>query len=101
MPTWSEKVAESLRRVRRPDVDPFSALEVQFALARVESLIAAVLSDTSRFARGHHLQAARLAHDHLLNEACRLAGITDLPDDDAGLRRVMAEVELRNRGWSW
>lgn len=101
MPTWSEKVAESLRRVRRPDVDPFSVLEVQISLTRVEGLIATLLADKSRFARGHHLRAARLAYDHLLEEACQLAGITDLPDGDRGLRRVMAEAELRNRGWNW
>jgi hypothetical protein len=101
MPTWQEKVAESLlKHVRRNDVNPFSALEVQISLSRVDAHIAALLDDESRFARGHHLIAARMAYDKLLDQACRLAGVTDLPEDK-DVRRVIAEAELRNRGWSW
>ncbi len=101
MPTWQEKVADTLlRRVRRVDVDPFSALEVQVSLGRVETHIEALLADESRFARGHHLRAARLAYDHLLDQACRMAEVTDLPRDPQ-VRRVLAEAELRSRGWTW
>ncbi len=101
MPTWQAKVAESLmRRVRRGDVNPFSALEVQVSLARVEAHIESLLEDEQRFARGHHLRAARMAYDHLLEQACRMAGVTDLPDDRQ-VRRVIAEAELRSRGWTW
>lgn len=99
--TWQARVADSLRRMRRPDVDPFSALEVQLSLTRIEARIAGLLADESRFARGHHLRAARLARANLLEEACRLAGIEDLPEGDGALRRMMAEAELRSRGWDW
>jgi hypothetical protein len=90
-----------LRRLRRDDVDPFSTFEVQVALGRVEQRIAELLADESRFARGHHLRAARLARANLLDEACRLAGVVDLPEGDSALRRMMAELELRSRGWDW
>lgn len=89
-----------LPRRRRTVVDPFSALEVQLALSRIEGEIAALQHDDGRFARGHHLIAARLAFDQLLDQACRLAGVHELPESGS-LRRMMAEVELRARGWSW
>jgi hypothetical protein len=100
MPTWQEKVADSIRRVRKPDTNPFSVLEVQMSLSRVDGEIEALLTDDKRFARGHHLKAARLAYDHLIEQACRLADITDLPQDRS-VRRVVAEAELRSRGWTW
>lgn len=124
MGSWSQRVGESLRllrggaparpadlrgvaprgsipRRRRWDVDPFCALEVQLSLSRVEAEIAALLNDgDGEFAKGHHLTAARIAFDQLLDEACRLAGVGDLPDTRA-LRRVVAEAELRTRGWTW
>lgn len=112
MPRWSG-VTDSLRRARqgaaggliprrrRWDVDPFSALEVQLALGRLEEEIVRLLRhDDDRFARGHHVMAARLAFDQVLEEACRLAGITDLPESPS-LRRIVAEAELRTRGWTW
>jgi hypothetical protein len=70
------------------------------ALGRIEAEIVALQRDDGRFARGSHLIAARLAFDQLLDEACRLAGVHDLPEGGT-LRRMMAEVELRSRGWSW
>jgi hypothetical protein len=81
-------------------VDPFGALEVQLALTRVEREIEGLLADDGRFARGHHLAAARLAYDQLLSQACRLAGVDGLPEQ-RGLCRLMAEAELRTRGWTW
>jgi ABC-type arginine transport system ATPase subunit len=87
-------------RTQRSTVDPFSALEVQLALARVERLIADLQRDDRRFARAHHLYSALAAYDRLLDEACRLA---DVPASDAvgDTRRLLAEVELRARGWTW
>lgn len=87
-------------RAQRSTVDPFSALEVQLALARVERLIADLQRDDRRFARAHHLYSALAAYDRLLDEACRLAGV---PDSDAvgDTRRLLSEVELRARGWTW
>lgn len=104
MPTWQERIVETveslLGRSRRADVDPFSALEVQISLGRLESHIEQLMADERRFARGHHVKAARMAYDHLLDRACRMAGVEDLPQD-AQVRRVLAEAELRSRGWTW
>jgi hypothetical protein len=87
-------------RTQPTSVDPFSALEVQMALARVERLIADLQRDDRRFARAHHLYAAIAAYDRLLDEACRLAGVTDV-GGRGDTRRLLAEVELRARGWTW
>jgi hypothetical protein len=40
------------------------------------------------------------AYDRLLDEACRLAGVP-APDGTGDARRLLAEVELRARGWNW
>ena len=98
--TALQTLARWASRVQRPNVDPFSALEVQLALARVERLIADLQYDDRRFARAHHLYSAIAAYDRLLDEACRLAGIP-APDAVGDTRRLLAEVELRARGWSW
>lgn len=95
---WSD-LPRTLRRGRTP-VDPFSALEVQLALGRLEAMVERLQRDDGRFARAHHLHAARSAYDQALEDACRMAGVTSLPEGGA-LRRVLAEAELRTRGWSW
>jgi hypothetical protein len=87
-------------RTQRSSVDPFSALEVQLALSRVERLIADLQRDDRRFARAHHLYSAIAAYDRLLDEACRLAGVP-VPEGVGDTRRLLAEVELRARGWTW
>jgi hypothetical protein len=87
-------------RTQRSTVDPFSALEVQMALTRVERLIADLQRDDRRFARAHHLYSAVAAYDRLLDEACRLAGVP-VQEGSGDTRRMLAEVELRARGWSW
>jgi hypothetical protein len=95
MITWTSRSGRG-RRV----VDPFCALEVQVALARVERLVADLQRDDRRFAQAHHLYAAVAAYDRLLTEACALAGV-ELPEGEGDTRRLLAEVELRARGWSW
>jgi hypothetical protein len=85
---------------RRRDVDPFRALEVQSSLARIERTMAEIEADDGRFAKAHHLRALRIAYDLLLDEACHLANIDELPDIGP-LRRVVAEAELGSRGWTW
>ena len=95
MITWTRLAGRGRR-----DVDPFCALEVQLALARVERLVADLQRDDRRFARAHHLYSAMAAYDRLLTEACALAGV-ELPEGDSDTRRLLAEVELRGRGWSW
>ena len=95
MITWTGRTGRGRR-----DVDPFSALEVQLALARIERLISDLQRDDRRFARAHHLYSAVAAYDRLLTEACALAGV-ELPQGEGDTRRLLAEVELRARGWSW
>ncbi len=95
MITWTSRSGRGRR-----DVDPFCALEVQVALARVERLVANLHRDDRRFAQAHHLYAAVSAYDRLLTEACALAGV-ELPEGEGDTRRLLAEVELRARGWSW
>ena len=95
MITWTSRSGRGRR-----DVDPFCALEVQVALARVERLVENLQRDDRRFAQAHHLYAAVAAYDRLLTEACALAGI-ELPEGEGDSRRLLAEVELRGRGWSW
>ncbi|HVN13927.1 MAG TPA: hypothetical protein VMT69_17685 [Kineosporiaceae bacterium] len=87
-------------RTQRSTVDPFSALEVQLALGRVERLIDDLQRDHRRFARAHHLYSAIAAYDRLLDEACRLAGVP-VQEGAGDSRRLLAEVELRARGWTW
>jgi hypothetical protein len=92
MITWTRR--------RRDEDDPFRVLEVQSSLARIERTIVEIEADDSRFARAHHLRALRIAYDLLLDEACRLADVPELPDVGS-LRRVVAEAELGSRGWTW
>jgi len=86
MITWTSRSGRGRR-----DVDPFCALEVQVALARVERLVANLQRDDRRFAQAHHLYAAVAAYDRLLTEACALAGI-ELPEGEGDTRRLLAEV---------
>jgi hypothetical protein len=85
---------------RRPVIDPFATLEVQLALSRLDQEIARIQRDDAGFARAHHLSAAVAAYGQALDEACRLAGITPAASGRR-LRRVLAEAELRSRGWDW
>ncbi len=88
------------RTARRRDIDPFCALEVQISLGRLERELAELELADDLFARAHHLYAARLAYDQLLGEACGLAGVMGLPERGP-VRRLLAEAELRARGWTW
>ncbi len=76
-------------------------LEVQLAMSRLNLEIARIRQDDHGFARAHHLRAAQTAYDEALSEACRLASVP-LPDPVSGaVPRLVAEVELQTRGWSW
>jgi hypothetical protein len=71
------------------------------SLSRLDREIADLHGEQSpRFALAHHLYATYAAYDQALAEACVLAGIGELPDA-APFRRVLAEAELRARGWHW
>ena len=85
---------------RRLPADPFTTLEVQLALSRLDAEILRIQQDDRGFARAHHLTAAVAAYSQALDEACRLAGIST-SGCGPGLRRVLAEAELRSRGWDW
>ena len=103
MTTWLSVMGRAwpLPRRRRPPVDPFRTLEVQSALSRLDHEIAELLyRDEPLFARAHHLHAAVAAYGQALDEACGLAGVA-LPSAGPALRRVLAEAELRTRGWEW
>jgi hypothetical protein len=67
---------------RRELTDPFTTLEVQLALTRLDREIARIRADDVSFARAHHLIAAQLAYGQALEEACRLAGV---PSEDLEL----------------
>jgi hypothetical protein len=95
MKTWTRWL-----NAQRQPVDPFSALEVQMALGRIERLIGDLQRDDRRFAKAHHLYAAIAAYDRLLDEACALAGVP-APGGNGDEHRLLAEVELRTRGWTW
>jgi hypothetical protein len=101
MVVWVRWGSGTRRETRRERVDPFRTLEVQLALSRLQQEIDDLLAGCAvRFAQGHHLRAAELAYDQLLVEACRMADVPGLPEGRP-LRRVIAEAELRTRGWSW
>lgn len=98
-----------VRRVRRaahggaddaPVCPPAVQAELTASLARLDREISRVRRCEHAYARAHHLHAAVRAYGDVLDEACRAAGV-EQADGDESLRRVMAEVELRSRGWSW
>ncbi len=103
MSAWSERAGRTLRGPGRrlpSSVNPFDSLEVQMALSRLERLIADLEVENGRFARAHHLRAARDAYGQALGEACRLAGV-EMRVDGRELSRDRIETELRSRGWWW
>ncbi|MGF1661296.1 MAG: hypothetical protein ACFCVG_02290 [Kineosporiaceae bacterium] len=92
-----------LRRVVGTDCrhpDPARVAELTAALARLDREIARIRRSDGAYARAHHLHAAVRAYGDVLDEARRVAGIP-APDGDEDVRRMLAEVELRTRGWDW
>ncbi len=103
MSPWSDRAGRTVRGPGRrvpSSVNPFDSLEVQMALARLERLIADLEVESGRFARAHHLHAARHAYGQALGEACRLAGV-EVVVDGRPLPQDRIETELRSRGWWW
>lgn len=89
------------RRARKRGVDPFATLALQTRLSELSRELDLLRApDDNRFAAAHHLRAAQLAYDDLLDEGCRLAGVDEVEGEGA-LHRLLAESELRTRGWSW
>ncbi|MBD0293342.1 MAG: hypothetical protein ICV70_07190 [Jiangellaceae bacterium] len=99
----SEFARSVWRRARPPaGPDPFQTLTVQSRLSRLAGEINRLEEESrsGRWARAHHLTAAQAAYDDVLVEACRLLDVP-VPDATPAVRRVLAESELRSRGWSW
>ena len=80
--------------------DPFEPLRLQLSLARLAAEVERQRADDQGYARAHHVRAAVVAYDDLLEEACRVTGVV-LPRMEAGPWRIMAEAELQARGWEW
>jgi len=102
MTTHLTDLARSMLRRSRgcPTPDPFETLGVQMRLGRLAAEISRLEHDDGRWARAHHLTAAQAAYDDVLAEACRLVGLP-IQEAVAPVRRLLAESELRSRGWSW
>jgi hypothetical protein len=106
MRTW---LSQQMRRTvtgrhpsARPDCNPFGTLEVQLSLARLErELLYLDGCNDRKFGRAHHYYAALAAYDQLLEEACLLAGVESQPRPGDPAWRMVADVELRVRGWNW
>ncbi|MPZ96767.1 MAG: hypothetical protein GEU96_18125 [Propionibacteriales bacterium] len=82
--------------------DPFAILWLQERLGVLADEIRRLEHDQQVYRRVHRLTVTRAAYDDLLDEACRLAGVTvprESPRSDAG--RWREERELAERGWSW
>ena len=99
-------VADRVRAVHdrwrpQPPPDPFEVLSVQLRLERLAHEIAELESNPARWARAHHLRAALIAYDDLLEEACRMAGAPIAEMEARPVRRLLEEAELRSRGWTW
>jgi hypothetical protein len=90
-----------LRRRQIPEPDPFDTLRLQTRLGHLAGEIRRVES-ARMYAKAHKLMALEAAYDDLLDEACRLAGVSDEADLERGeAKRWLEEQELASRGWSW
>ena len=84
-----------------PGPDPFDTLRLQTRLGHLAGEIRRV-EDTRMYAKAHKLMALEAAYDDLLDEACRLAGVSEEADLKRGeAKRWLEEQELASRGWSW
>lgn len=79
-----------------PSTDPFVVLELQTRLGVLAGQLHTLEADERIYARARRTKATEAAYDHLLAEACRLAGVVDPTAD-----RFTRELELASRGWSW
>lgn len=89
------------RAHRRRDEDPLTTLQLQLRLGQIAHEIRALEGGDPRFAGAFHTRAAQAAYDALLREACRRAGIDDESPITSEDDRLLRELELSSRGWSW
>jgi hypothetical protein len=107
--TWMVRSARAFRALvrrargeRKPPPDPFVVLRVQSRLGILAEEIRRLESDPDGYAKVRRLEALNAAYDDLLEEGCRLAGITATPpEEDRPARRWREERELAEHGWSW
>jgi len=88
-------------RRRRQEDDPLTTLQLQLRLGQMAREIQALAGGDTRFAAAHHTRAAQAAYDELLREACRRAGVGDGAPIVTESDRLLRELELSSRGWSW
>ena len=88
-------------RHRQRQEDPLTTLQLQLRLGQIAREIRALAGDDSGFAGAHHSRAAQAAYDELLREACRRAGVEDDSPITTETDRLLRELELSSRGWSW
>ena len=95
------RLAGRIHRRPEPLPDPFDTLRLQTRLGHLAGEIRRVEA-TRMYAKAHRLMALEAAYDDLLDEACRLAGVSDESDLKRGeAKRWLEEQELASRGWSW
>jgi hypothetical protein len=96
------RLARRLRRRTLPEPDPFDTLRLQTRLGHLAGEIRRIETAPGVYARAHRLMAVEAAYDDLLDEACRLAGISTEAELKRGEeKRWREEQELASRGWSW
>lgn len=96
------KASDRVRHRGPPAPDPFEALRLQSRLSALAGEIRGLEADPTVYAKVHRLVALRAAYDDLLDEACRLAGVPEIPHEQRGeALRWQEEQELAARGWSW
>ncbi len=96
---WERRLVD--RRLRHQGIDPFSTLSLQVRLGELARELDVLHSPADvRFAAAHHLRAAQLAYDALLDEACRLAEVGPI-EGHGSVHRLLAESALRGQGWTW
>ena len=98
----TSRLTSRLHRPAVPEPDPFDTLRLQTRLTCLSSKIRLIESAPNVYARAHRLMALEAAYDDLLDEACRLAGCPDAPDQKRSeAKRWQEEQELAARGWTW
>ncbi|TCO33579.1 hypothetical protein EV652_103581 [Kribbella steppae] len=98
----ADRLTGRLRHRAAPEPDPFDTLRLQTRLGHLAGKIRRVESTPRVYAKAHRLMALEAAYDDLLDEACRMAGVSTEAHLKRGEeKRWQEEQELASRGWSW
>ena len=99
---FRERLASRLGKRVTPAPDPFETLRLQSRLGLLAGKIQRLEATPRIYGKAHRLMALEAAYDDLLDEACRLAGVSATADLERGeQRRWLSEQELTIRGWTW